>query len=582
MTRLHMTTRMLPIVVLLGSISILPAQEPKKAQVAPLPKELVFDLGNGVKLEMIRIPRGIFRMLQDQDSAQRGKKITMRNDFYLGKYEITREQWNALLKTDAILNEKNKLPIEISKLDDCKNFLIKLNSKVDGKLGTFRLPTEVEWEYASRAGLKAKFSFGDSGINRDEYEWNTRNSEGMPHVVGTKKPNQFGLYDMYGNVWECCHLRDSNSRTSNEEDLELRGGGYKDFPNTKSQTTDIVRIFGLPILNFKTKVIDAGVGFRVAYIPSREQLEFLEGQEGMFVSKELTFKIGNGEELTTVLLPENLTTMGYRDDENVRINYHFSGHVGNRIENEGPPRDVTVIKGLSMGKYEVTRGQFRQFVESEKYQTEAELDSEGGLGWEEVTKQFKKDKKYTWKNPGFEQGDDHPVVNVSWNDAVKFCEWLSKKHGRQFRLPTEAEWEYACRADSETRFSCGDREEELAIFANIADESARKKFPRWNDVIYAKDGFVFTAPVGRFKPNQYGLHDMHGNVWEWCQDWFGKYETDAMQEPLVPMTGTYKVFRGGSWSSSPVLCRAAFRGYRIPSERSNSLGFRVVLEPDAK
>jgi hypothetical protein len=109
---------------------------------------------------------------------------------------------------------------------------------------------------------------------------------------------------------------------------------------------------------------------------------------------------------------------------------------------EQPSQEVTLTKDFYLGVYEVTRGQFRKFVDDAGYRTEAEADGKGGFAWD--GKEFKQDPKYTWRSPGFEQTDDHPVVNVSWNDAVKFAEWLSKKDGREYRLPTEAEWEYSC------------------------------------------------------------------------------------------------------------------------------------------
>ena len=149
---------------------------------------------------------------------------------------------------------------------------------------------------------------------------------------------------------------------------------------------------------------------------------------------------------------------------------------------------------------EVTRGQFRRFVDDAGYQTEAEKDGKGGYGWTEAGN-FVYDPKYTWQNLGFDQTDEHPVVNVSWNDAVAFAAWLSRKEGTTYRLPTEAEWEYACRAGTTTRYSSGDDPESLATVGNVADGTAREKLPNWYPdptwTIAARDGFVYTAPVGR-------------------------------------------------------------------------------------
>ena len=133
---------------------------------------------------------------------------------------------------------------------------------------------------------------------------------------------------------------------------------------------------------------------------------------------------------------------------------------------------------------------------------------------------FAFNEKYSWRNAGFEQTDEHPVVCMSWNDAVEFCKWLSRKEGKTYRLPTEAEWEYACRAGTTTRYYSGDDPETLAKVGNVADAAAKAKFPEWTWTIKASDGYVFTAPVGRFKPNAFGLYDMHGNAGQWCADWY--------------------------------------------------------------
>ena len=131
------------------------------------------------------------------------------------------------------------------------------------------------------------------------------------------------------------------------------------------------------------------------------------------------------------------------------------------------------------------------------------------------------------------------MVNVSWNDAVAFCKWLSRKEGKSYRLPTEAEWEYACRAGTTTRYHSGDDPETLAKVANVADATAKAKFPAWKWTIKASDGYVFTAPVGQFKPNAFGLYDMHGNARQWCADWYGGdyYGKSPVDDPNRPRHG---------------------------------------------
>jgi formylglycine-generating enzyme required for sulfatase activity len=245
---------------------------------------------------------------------------------------------------------------------------------------------------------------------------------------------------------------------------------------------------------------------------------------------------------------------------------------------EKPQHRLQITRPFYLGVTEVSRGQFRLFVDQTGYKTEAEKDVKGGWGWNEETKKFEQDPRYTWQNAGFEQADDHPVANVSWNDAVAFAEWLSRKEGQSFRLPTEAEWEYACRAGTTTRYSCGDDPAGLAEVGNVADGTAKKKYPDWARTIAAEDGFVYTAPVGRYRPNRWGLYDVHGNVWEWCSDWYDAeyYQQSPAQDPSGAAQAAYRVIRGGSWDRNPHMARSAFRGRLTPADRNDHIGFRLA------
>ncbi len=177
------------------------------------------------------------------------------------------------------------------------------------------------------------------------------------------------------------------------------------------------------------------------------------------------------------------------------------------------------------------------------------------------------------RNPSAFPGDPtRPVEQVSWNDAVSYCAQLTaleKDAGRiagnsRYRLPTEAEWEYACRGWSSTRFSHGDD----PGYTNLVDYA-------W----FNANSSVKTHPVGQKLPNDWGLHDMHGNVWEWCLDWYGSYATGITVDPLGPATGTERVLRDGSWNANTWICRSAMR--ETPNGRMPSvIGFRVVLAVD--
>ena len=252
-------------------------------------------------------------------------------------------------------------------------------------------------------------------------------------------------------------------------------------------------------------------------------------------------------------------------------------------DDEKPQQRVRITRPFYLGMTEVTRGQFRRFVDDAGYQTEAEKDGKGGSGWNEEAKNFEQDPRYTWQNPGFEQTDEHPVVNVSWNDAVAFCQWLSRKEGKTYRLPTEAEWEYACRAGTTTRYQCGEDPEGLAAVGNVADGTAREKFPDWA-AIGARDGYVFTAPVGRYTPNARGLLDMHGNVWEWCSDWYEKdyYGRSAAEDPRGSGPASLRVLRGGGWYPEPRVARSANRNAFVPGLRYVNVGFRLARDESGR
>ena len=281
-----------------------------------------------------------------------------------------------------------------------------------------------------------------------------------------------------------------------------------------------------------------------------------------------------------VRIPKGKFLMGSPQTERDDLKKRYAYEPKNEDEHE-----VELTRDYWLGKSAITRGQFRAFVEDENYETEAERDKEGGYGYDESTGKIEGRKpKYTWKFTGWGQYDknldDHPVVNVTWNDADAYCKWVKRKSGRDVRLPTEAEWERACRGgERKGRFHFGEDEEDLAKYGNVADAGWKKKFDSVDPTIKADDGYVFTAPVKSFKPNQYGLYDMHGNVWQWCNDKYGAdyYGKGDKTNPQGPDEGSFRVFRGGGWESLPRICRAAYRFWYAPSNRSNDLGFRLAV-----
>ena len=248
--------------------------------------------------------------------------------------------------------------------------------------------------------------------------------------------------------------------------------------------------------------------------------------------KEIQKSVTNSIGMELIEIPAGIFTMGSP-----------AGEKGHR--NDEAQVRVTLTKPFELGKYEVTQGQWKKVMDTEP-----------------------------WLNqPGVQSGGDNPATCVSWDDATEFCEKLTdleRKSGKlkadeEYRLPTEAQWEYACRAGTTTAFSFGDDESKLNKYAwfdgNARDEQYAHKF-------------------GLKKPNPWGLHDIHGNVWEWCSDWYGK-ELSGGIDPVGPNGGSDRVLRGGSWGRNPSNCRSAYRGHIIPSVRSN-LGFRVARSQSVK
>jgi formylglycine-generating enzyme required for sulfatase activity len=248
---------------------------------------------------------------------------------------------------------------------------------------------------------------------------------------------------------------------------------------------------------------------------------------------------------------------------------------GDGIAKEEKPVHEVCVDGFSIGKYEVKVGEFRKFVNATNYRTEAEKgDGCFALGSDG---KWAKQSSVNWKNPGFSQTDKHPVVCVSWNDAAEFGEWLTKQSGRTFRLPTEAEWEYAARGGTSGRNYWGNGTDDACRYANVADRKFKQKFSGAT-IHECDDGYLYTAPAGSYKPNGFGLYDMIGNVWEWTGDWFGEsyYGDSPRNNPQGPSSGALRVIRGGSWRSRPADVRTSSRRERTPGHRFSYLGFRLV------
>jgi sulfatase modifying factor 1 len=308
-----------------------------------------------------------------------------------------------------------------------------------------------------------------------------------------------------------------------------------------------------------------------------------EAKKAAAKPEKTTVDLGGGVKMEMTLIPAGEFLMGSGESAEATAEF-FNKYYGVDFwkaadsKREHPQHRVRITRPFYLGTYHVTRGQFRQFVADTHYKTDAEKGEKPGTwGWNPDKKYFDWNEKYSWRNAGLRQTDEHPVVCVSWNDAVAFCKWLSKKEGKTYCLPTEAEWEYACRAGTKTRYYSGDDPETLAKVGNVADAAYKAKFPPGILTIKANDGYVFTAPVGKFEPNAFGLYDMHGNAWQWCADWYGEdyYGKSPVDDPTGADSGYFRVLRGGSWYDGPNKTCSALRRWNTPVQRDDDTGFRV-------
>ncbi|MAX24930.1 MAG: hypothetical protein CMJ19_10540 [Phycisphaeraceae bacterium] len=274
------------------------------------------------------------------------------------------------------------------------------------------------------------------------------------------------------------------------------------------------------------------------------------------------FMMGSGLSTEQLLTKFGRTTSGYKD--------------------EFPQHEVHLTQPFYLAATHVTRKQFAQFINATQYQTTAQQ-----IGWVTgmtQTKLFGKHDGLTWDHPGFEQADDHPVVCVSYDDAVAFCQWLSNKENLTYRLPTEAQWEYACRAGTDTLFWWGNELQEAQGKENLHDASYdnwyatlihSKGFMRW---LSWDDGYAQTSPVGKYQANPWGLYDMLGNATQWVRDGYAPYASEKRIDPIGPNQAKRRITRGGNWYVIPHYARSSRRSIVPAPFVSNTLGFRVMLE----
>jgi formylglycine-generating enzyme required for sulfatase activity len=456
---------------------------------------------------------------QDRQSDEGPQTVvTVTRGFWMGRYEVTQGEYQAVMGSNpSYFGGDLNNPVEMVSWYDATNYCGKLTEaeRAAGRLPAgyvYRLPTEAEWEYACRAATATRFSYGDDpGYSQlGNYAWYLSNSEGRTHAVGLKQPNGWGLCDMAGNVLEWCldwygtypggSVSDPVGPTTGS-DRVFRGGGWT---YGGGECRSALRPRNPPVNGY------ADLGFRAVLAPDQP------------------LQPTNPDPTKLAWIPSGTFTMGSPASEQDRYDW------------EGPQTVVTITRGFWMGRYEVTQVEYLTAIGS---------------------------------NPsGFQGNPNLPVETVSWYDATNYCGKLTEAEraagrlpaGYVYRLPTEAEWEYACRAGTTTRFSYGD-DPGYAQLGNYA----------WYD---SNSGNI-THAVGLKQPNPWGLYDMAGNVLEWCLDWYGTYPGGSVSDPVGPATGSYRVLRGSAWDNDGRECRSASRSNNTPFYRNIYAGFRAVLAP---
>jgi formylglycine-generating enzyme required for sulfatase activity len=473
---------------------------------------------------MVFVKGGKFQMGTNELATEEEPVHSVTLDsFYMGKFEVTQEEWEAVMDNNPSIYKGDNLPVDNVDWYNAVEYCNKRSEKegltpcykgsgdditCDFNANGYRLPTEAEWEYACRGGLESHNYMYSGSNNPDEVAWHEMNSEDKTQPVGKKKPNEIGIYDMSGNIWEWCW---------DWYDKEY----YKNSPanNPKGAASGKQRSYRG----------GGGPGGRIMWLRSTERYS-LEPTYKSFDMGLRIVKNTTGEKPGNMVLVKGGTfMMGSNDGKNGEKAVH-----------------TVTLNSFYIGKFEVTQAEWCAVM---------------------------------GKNPAAWPGTKSPVESINWYDAVEYCNQRSRKEGLTpcytgsgdqiscnfevdgYRLPTEAEWEYACRggaASGNYKYSGSNNLDEVG----------------W----YKENATFKTEPVGQKKPNELGIYDMNGNVWEWCWDWFDReyYKNSAPNNPKGPLSGIRRVIRGCSIDGVKHMMEHTYRGSIKPNYVARSLGFRVV------
>jgi len=580
-----------------------------------IPANYATDLNATVSLEMIWVDPGTFTMGQD-GVATPVHEVTLTNGFYLGKYEVTQAQYEAVMtgNTDGLSATPSNWPnnpdrpVEKVSWEDIQKFLTRLNAQEAGDIRAgwaYVLPTEAQWEYACRAGTTTAYSWGDT-ISASDANWNHGNDANQTEDVGQYSANPWGFFEMHGNVWEWTAdwyeaysigaLTDPEGPATGSYRVG-RGGSWN---NAGAYLRSAYRN------SYNPSGRDSGIGFRVGFQQLAADVASPEMSilgDANITHLQDTAWVDPGVEAHDIRdgnLTSSVTVSG-TVDVNSSGTYTLTYTVSDAAGNEASlTRTVNVVEGqasthtadlnstvslemiwvepstFTMGSPESETG--RNNEAGRENQHEVTLTTGFYLGKYEVT-QAQYEAVMTGNSDGLSatpsqwpNNPSRPVEKVSWDDIQVFLTRLNAQEagnipaGWAYVLPTEAQWEYACRAGTTTAYSWGD---------TIASDDANYN---WDGGPNDGTDFQQTRDVGQYSANPWGFFDMHGNVWEWTSDWYATYSSGAVTDPEGPATGSYRVFRGGSWNSPGTNLRSAYRNFSYPSYRGISIGFRVGFQ----
>jgi len=542
---------------------------------------------NSLGMEFVYIEPGTFMMGSPEDEPGRlswetQHEVTLTEGYYMQTTEVTQGQWEAVIGENPSNFDTcgDNCPVEKVSWHDVQYFIDALNAMGEG---TYRLPTEAEWEYAARAGSTTAFANGQItetkcllDPNLDAMGWYCGNSwdDKTTHPVAQKQANAWGLYDMHGNVGEWCQdwydsypsgpVNDPEGPLSGTSRVN-RGDGWTDFARScRSASRHIYPpensyyALGFRLVHVNTYYLDAdGDGYGDANQSTEDT-----SQPSGYVSDHTDC---NDSDRSIHPGAEEICGDGVDNDCDGDIDQ-------NDYACFSPPGE-TITNSLGMEFVDIEPGTFMMGSPedvSDETQHEVTLTEGYYMQTTEVTQgQW---QAVMGENPSYFDncGENCPVENVSWNDAQDFIDELNTMGEGIYRLPTEAEWEYAARAGSTTAFANGQiTETECGHDPNLDAMG-------W----YCGNSEDKTHPVAQKQANAWGLYDMHGNVWEWCQDWNESYPPGPVTDPVGPSSGTFHVIRGGSWHHYASYCRSDYRSFMsYPGSRFYFNGFRLVRAP---